>query len=249
VCSIASIILIFAASALTQSTSEPVPDVNKSAVRAIQNGDPFHAVKMLEDAAKHDPKNAKVYYNLCTAYYLLNDIVRARSAIAKAIELEPNSAAVLNQLGLIQIDEGDYAHAVQSFRSAIAARPKDPTSLYNLGCLYIRKNDFRPAIDLLERAEKLDPKNPEVSFNLAFAYGRIGKISKAIGEARATLAVKPHDCDARKMIVILYLLNKERTEALLEFQNLERSGPSVDAWLMRLMYDKRIVSVDDLVRK
>ncbi|HEY2867639.1 MAG TPA: tetratricopeptide repeat protein [Pyrinomonadaceae bacterium] len=249
VCSITSIILFLATTALSQSSAEAVPDVNKSAVTAIRNGDLVHAVQMLEDAVKQNPKNAKSYYNLGTAYYLLKDLARARSVIAEALTLEPNSAAALNQLGLIQIDEGDYAGAIGSLRAAIEARPDSSTSLYNLGCLYIRTDDFRSSIDLLERAETLDPKNPEVSFNLAFAYGRVGKISRAIEEARATLALRPDDGDARKMIVILYLLNKERTEALIEFQNLERSGRSVDPWLSRLVHGKQIVSVDDLAQR
>lgn len=249
VCSIVACVLILASRTLTQSPPNPVLDANKTAVKEIQNGNLVHAIQLLAEAVKRDSKNARIYYDLGSAYFLMRDFGNARSALSKALELEPNSAAVLNQLGLTQMEQGDYSGAVRSFRRAIDVRPDDPISLYNLGCLYIRTKDFRSAIELLERAERLDDTDPEISFNLAFAYGRNGDIPKAIDKARATLVLTPDDRDTREMIVILYLLNKKRTEALKELHSMEGWGSPIDPWLSRLVFGKRIVSIEDLRRK
>lgn len=249
VCFIAACILILAASGFTQSTSDPVPDLNKTAVTEIENGDLIHAVQLLEQAVRRDPTNGKAFYNLGTAYFLLKELGKAHSAFVKALDLQPDSAAVLNQLGVTQMVQGDYEGASRNFRSALAKRPDDPVLLYNLGCLLIRTKDFRLAIDILERAQKIDSTNAEILFNLAFAYGRNGDISKAVDKARATLGLSPDDLDARKMLIVLYLLNKERTEALKEVHNMEGMGSRIDPWLSKLLFGKRIVSVDDLRQK
>jgi Flp pilus assembly protein TadD len=249
VCSTLTFLLIFFAAAFAQDALLSAGDLNRLGVTEIQGGNFARGIQLLEEAAKRDATNGKIYYNLGTAYFHLGKLEKARSALTRSAELRPRSAAVLNQLGVVEMEQGDNAAALQSLRWAVDEQPDNMTALYNLGCLYIRIKEFDLAVDVLERAKSRDSRNPEIRINLAFAYGRLSQVSKAIDETQATLELSPDDKDARQMLVILYLLDNERTEALKELKRLERSGVGIEPWLSTLALGKRIVSVADLGRK
>jgi hypothetical protein len=51
------------------------------------------------------------------------------------------------------------------------------------------------------------------------------------------------------MLIILYLLNKERSKALSEFHKVELNGAPVDAWLIKALHGGLVVSVEDLKKQ
>src|ERR1051325_475974 len=107
VCLMLVLVPIFSAEVVAQATPNLVGELNRLGVTEFQNGNYARSVQLLEEAAKRAPKNGLIYYNLGTAYFLSKNLEKARRAFSIALELEPHSAAVLNQLAVTQLEQGD----------------------------------------------------------------------------------------------------------------------------------------------
>jgi len=232
-----------------QDVSDQSDQLNIRAVMAVENKEFSAAIKLLELALTQDPNNPKTYCNLGTAYFLSHELEKARSALEKGLALNPKSVVILNQLAVVEMESSIYGEAEGNLLKAISLDSDNAVALYNLGCLYIRMKKLTRAVVYLERAKLLKKGYPEIHFNLAFVYGRHGNFSKAIEEARLTVALNQNDFEARSMLVVLFLLKKDRESALKEFRAIEFSGAAVKPWLSRLIFGNDVVSVADLVHK
>jgi len=179
----------------------------------------------------------------------LNQLDRARSALRRAIAIQPVFPAAHNQLGVIHTLRVEYPDAIRHFTIATEQDPLLAVAHYNLGCIYVRVQQFETAAIELERAKLLDAENTEVRYNLAYALARLGKNRSAIAEIKMLLSNNPGDSNARTMLIVLYLLSRNRTEALAELQNSQRSGYECPMWLRKTIFRNIVVTVDDLARK
>jgi protein O-mannosyl-transferase len=66
---------------------------------------------------------ADAYSNLGSAYKQLSDFDRAQASFAKSLQLNPNQAVALVNLGLLAQRSGDYAGAVARYSQAMSIEP------------------------------------------------------------------------------------------------------------------------------
>lgn len=105
---------------------------------------------------------------------------RIIEAYRKVIELNPEAAGALVNLGTVYYRERRFAEAEQYYKDAATADPGYPLAEFNLGNLYDEEGRLREALDHYQRALALNPQYADAHFNLALLCERTGEALKAV---------------------------------------------------------------------
>jgi tetratricopeptide (TPR) repeat protein len=135
----------------------------------------------LESTLQFAPNSARVHGNLGRVYFASGDVERAKAALARAIELEPDhvrSSDAHDFLGLIAQREGHYEEAIRHYRRAIELNARAAAAYVNLAAALQETGRLEDARRALEAALLADP-------NLAVAHMNLGNIHAASGDFAA----------------------------------------------------------------
>ena len=83
------------------------------------------------------------------------DADAARSAFARALELDPDEATAYYNLGVLEQDAGNEADAIHMYHRALELDPTLAEAHYNLATLFDRTGDARAAIRHINEYRKL----------------------------------------------------------------------------------------------
>jgi tetratricopeptide (TPR) repeat protein len=107
-------------------------------------------------------------------------ITQAIEAYRKVLELNPEAAGALVNLGTIYYRQRKFTEAEKYYRDAIAADPAYPLAQFNLGNLYDEQGRVLDAMDHYRRALQLNPQYADAHFNIALLCERNGEALKAV---------------------------------------------------------------------
>lgn len=128
---------------------------------------------------------------------LATDPPSAKSALLKALELEPASVAALSKLGYIYVRENDYPHAIDSYQKVAELAPLLPDTFFNLGYIYAITADYAQAKEMYTRVVKLEPDFlDEALFNLAMVQEQLGERSQCVKSLKRAIAINPENTSA-----------------------------------------------------
>lgn len=116
---------------------------------------------------------------------------RAEAAYRKAIELDPNLATALTNLGNLRLTDDDRDEAEALYRRALAADPNLAEAPYNLAYLLVERNEREAAVVLFARAIELRPDFAEAHYNLAMALSELGQHLQARPHWKRYLELDP----------------------------------------------------------
>ncbi|MGD8342242.1 MAG: protein kinase [Desulfobacterales bacterium] len=132
---------------------------------------------------------------------LATDLPSAKSALLKALELEPTSVAALLNLGYVYVSENDFPQAIASYRRAAELEPLRPESFFNLGYIYATIEDFPQAKEMYAQVVKLEPDYlDEALFNLAMVHEQLGERSQSIKNLRRAIDINPENTLAAALL-------------------------------------------------
>ncbi|MBZ5563028.1 MAG: tetratricopeptide repeat protein [Acidobacteriia bacterium] len=98
------------------------------------------------------------------------DYQKAQQYYQKALELNPSSADLHNNLGSLYADMGDVENAQKEFQKAAELNPTGAgTYYYNLGVVLVNKGKMDDAANALKKATEADPKNSNAFYWLGMA--------------------------------------------------------------------------------
>ncbi len=103
----------------------------------------------------------------------------AERSLRKALQIEPDSAVVNFNLGLLLAEMGSLREAESALRKALATDPQSAAAAYNLGVL-LASDRLEEAIHWCRKAWQLRPNEPKYAYTLAFYLRRGGDIQEAI---------------------------------------------------------------------
>jgi Flp pilus assembly protein TadD len=150
----------------------------------FKQGDLASAEKWLKEAARTNPRDARIPYQLGLVYRKQGREEEAKKALALSDELrqrEDNESRLRMECAQ-KLDQGlrDEARAV----CEQLYDPNDAEKLTELGTIYGQHGDSEAALKPLRRAAELAPQSPQMQYNLALAYFQLNRFE----EARAPLA-------------------------------------------------------------
>jgi tetratricopeptide (TPR) repeat protein len=115
------------------------------------------------------------------------DQMRARGNSAAAVatyrksrEIDPTSARVLLNLGIVQNEGGDPAGAVASFRESLTRDPLQPLAYVNMGIAFEAQNDLNQAAQAYRQALELNEREPLAYFNMGNVFVRVDSLDAAL---------------------------------------------------------------------
>ena len=135
------------------------------------------------------------------AELLATEPAAAKSALLRALELEPTSVAALSKLGFIYVREQNYPQAIASYRKAAELEPLLPNSFFNLGYIYATTEDYKQAKEMYARAVELEPDFlDEALTNLALVQLELGERRQSIDNLKRALDINPANTSAAALL-------------------------------------------------
>ncbi|HEX2080092.1 MAG TPA: tetratricopeptide repeat protein [Longimicrobium sp.] len=158
------------------------------------------AASFYEEAIRRDPRYARAYAGLATAYmwqaYFGHiprsaGYTRARATAERARALDPGLAEAYAVLGRIAQFDGDFAGAEAHYQHALRLNPRDPRVYSRRSELLRRQGRYDEAIASARRATELDPVSPAAFSDLATAYAEAERYPEALAASEVALQFSP----------------------------------------------------------
>lgn len=151
---------------------------------------------LLESAAKL-ANEAVVQYHLGSAHYMMGETEPARSALQRALELDPElpeKNAVKGRLELLGLDDALPAPARRAkLEKALAENKNDPFVLTRLGGVLEKSGEYDQAQQHLQAALKINPNMVSAALTMVRIHLARQQTSQALDLARATRKLAPDD--------------------------------------------------------
>jgi tetratricopeptide (TPR) repeat protein len=109
----------------------------------------------------------------------------AKEAYRCALELQPEHADALVNLGRLLHEEELLPEAEALYRRALRSVPEHATAAYNLGVVLEDQSRAGEAIPCYELATRADPALADAYFNLARIYERLGDVAGVVRNLRS----------------------------------------------------------------
>lgn len=164
-----------------------------------------------------------------------NEVDKARTAFLKVLELAPDSAAALSNLGVLELRAGNYELAEKHLKKSVRIAPESALAWLNLGILYCDRAELDAALAALSQTVLLDPRNPKARNYLAVTISKKGWLSGAESELRKAISLDPDYAEAHFNLALC---------------SLQQSPPAIE--LARRHYQKALelgAKPDPLVEK
>jgi len=110
-------------------------------------------------------------------------------AYLKAIELDPNSAGALVNLGTVYFNTKRWKEAEQYYRQAIEADPNYALAHFDLANLYDERGDRAQALEHYQAALRVSPHYGDAHYNIALLYQGTNQPMKAVRHWSAYLKI------------------------------------------------------------
>jgi tetratricopeptide (TPR) repeat protein len=112
-------------------------------------------------------ESPQVYASMGYVLYAQKKIGECIKCLEKALELRPDYAGALNNLGFVYAEEKlDYAKAIDLCKKAVKLNPKNPVYLDSLGWSYFKNGNIMDAKAYLRKALELSKGNREIADHL-----------------------------------------------------------------------------------
>lgn len=132
-----------------------------------------------ETVVKYDPEDASSWFYLANCYDNLDDILHAKSAYNKVIELRQNFLDAYKNLCILYVRSEEPQNAIDLAKKALDFEKEDYTLYYIIGTAYMSMKNFKDSVKYLEKALELNPEHSQLYNNLGTSYITIGKLDKA----------------------------------------------------------------------
>jgi Flp pilus assembly protein TadD len=129
--------------------------------QALASGQVTDAITLFGEALETRPDDAMLEFKLAMALDKAKDIPGEKSALEKAIYVNPDMAIARNQLGYLLVQNGDVVAAEEDFRRAVQASPTYTQAWVNLAATLAMQSKIADAQRAVANALKVDPQNAD----------------------------------------------------------------------------------------
>jgi eukaryotic-like serine/threonine-protein kinase len=183
------------------------------------------ALELFNQAVERDPNYALGYLGIADCYAILPEYggipgveakPKAKEAVAKALEIDPDLAEAHAVLGLFT--GWEWQDAERQFRRAIQLKPNYATAYHWYAVTLRRQGRFSEALTQITKAQALDPMSLIINANMGFNLYLNGRTAEAVEQLRHTIDLDPTFSEAHRTLGIVYLNAHDYQKALTEMQ-------------------------------
>ncbi len=144
----------------------------------VASGTPAEADAFAASWMKEHASDARFINYLAEEALARKDYAKAGNHYRRLLELQPNNAAVLNNLAWALAQAKD-PKALEFAEKANKLAPDQPPVMDTLGNLLVAQGDAARGVELLKKAVELAPQNAPIRLNYAKALVKTGKKAEA----------------------------------------------------------------------
>lgn len=160
----------------------------------IAQGRSAEARPWLDLALRENPRNFLAHHGLGLAARMEKKNEEARRHFAKAVELKPNYAPSLQELGTVLVDLQRYSEALPALQRAAELGPENAVLSNYLGIAHANSGRLAEAVKFYRRALELNRDYAAARLNLAFALLQGGDRTAATREFQTLCRQSPALC-------------------------------------------------------
>ena len=153
----------------------------------------------------------------------------AINAYKRALELDPDCAAVYHSLGFAYYKEGEFDLARDALQKAIELNPLNANYHYVFGQLLEDWTELEGAWDRaigeFTRTIELNPSHIEAWYNRGLLYEKLGDLEKACDDFRQVVSREPTFHAARHNLGVLYIKQQQWEDAERVFEEILEVEP------------------------
>jgi tetratricopeptide (TPR) repeat protein len=143
----------------------------------------------------------------------------------KALEINPDHAVALQNLGNAYRQKKDWDAAKRTLEHALALNPEDAEANYGLGMVYAQLNDTGRAYEYLQKALVARPAYPEALNNLGILYLRTGRAEEAKKSFVESIRVAPGFDQAYLNLARVHAIEGDKAKARATLEGLLKVHP------------------------
>ncbi len=209
------------------------------------------AAHMFERAVELDPSFALAYAMLSKAHSLLyhdgNDqtedrLVKAKAAIDKALELQPNLPEAHLAFGYYYYwGHRAYDQALEEFAIAEKDLPNDTRLLKAVAYIWRRQGNFEAALSNLKRVSEMSPRDAETAIEVAVTYTALRRYPEAEPYFNRSIFLEPDQFYSYMYKAWNYWLGEGSTEkarTALEEMPKQIDPSSIFFWFLQELYER-----------
>lgn len=136
------------------------------------------------------------------------DWTTARKCYLEMLEVDPNNALTLANLGAVEQQDGNLKLAQSYFEKALTVNPALQQTWTALGLVSYELGDSYRAVSALSRAVHEDPMDARAHNYLAAAVKKLGWLDAAEAELRRAIEINPSYANAHFNLALMYLERK-----------------------------------------
>lgn len=195
----------------------------------LGNGE--RALVLLKRLGSHEGRDAEVLALFASSSAASGQPAPARTAIVRALRLEPQSAALMHFLGDVATRVNDDGLALGCYRRALALDPSRPSPRVSIARLLRTRGDLLAARLELVAALTAAPSLREAVLELALVHRDAGRTTEALSMLSAHLANAPTDLDALVLLAETLLQLERDDDARIAVSRVLRHDPAHEAAL------------------
>lgn len=185
----------------------------------LRNGKQEEAIRELKKAIEIDPKYARAYSSIGSAFFISRWPQEAIAYYNKAIEVNPKYFMPYYNLGVVYQSLGQLMKAIPSYKKAIKLYPAYSPSYSNLGIIYRKLGDSQKALTYyLKAIENNTLFYDDPYINLGSVYFDTGKLQEAMACYQKATQIDPFDAQSYCGLGEVYLKMNKFEEALSYFE-------------------------------
>ena len=190
------------------------------AVLTIRRGQVWaNDIALWEDTVQRAPGKARVWFNLGGAYLQANP-EKARSALTRALELNPDFVEALYDIGVIEQGRRNWPAAFANYERAVQKRSDYWPAWNNMGNTLFAMGQTQRAMECFEKTLSLNPDYWPAQYNIALAHYMMGRYTDALPKLKIVLDWNPGFRDARYLMAVSLTRTGKRKEADEEWKKL-----------------------------
>jgi tetratricopeptide (TPR) repeat protein len=199
---------------------------------ALQTGEPRSAATSFEKALELRPEDAKILYNLISAYLASNQPVRALQKTDQLLAGKTADSALYIQTGEQLSRFGHVAHAVQCFRAAEKVGQEAPATRLAIAKLLLEADAQierdRADINRLETELRANRERPEPYFQLGLMSIKLGQFNRSLELLEPALTKFSNSAEIRLAYALACYFTGQNEKAEAAYKHLVRMRPESD---------------------
>jgi protein O-mannosyl-transferase len=198
----------------------------RSNVGAASQGKTDQALANLAAAAKLNPDNAEVQFNLGMALVQKGKGVEAMPYLSEALRLKPEFVEARDWMGNAYTVQGKMEEAIVQFKEALRINPDFAEAHNDWGIALASQSKYKEAVDHYKEALRIKPDMAEAHNGLGNVYFYTNRLAEATAEFKEAIRIAPA-AGTHRNLGMLFAQQGKMNEAIAQYRQALRLDPEM----------------------